>query len=110
MNITHNFTTQKSTENVLAGQPVAAMPLELAKKLLANYAKHLQYATSSAIITNLIEELHKCAMDGNVDGAIVASLDWIAERELVHNILNEKWDAYEVKTEEQKWEKSSAIH
>ena len=55
MNLTQNvvldFTSNKSINGMLAGQPVAIMPAELAKKLLADYATKLSKTTLSSIIT-----------------------------------------------------------
>lgn len=96
LNITHNFSAQKSTENVLAGQPMAIMPVGLAKQLLEMYAEKLRYATAGEIIKRLIKSLDKCADDGDLTEAVTTAIDWVAERELIQNIVNENWGAYEV--------------
>lgn len=103
MNITHNYSTQQAINNVTANQAMAVMPADLAQTLLRIFAEKVRYASSAAIIEDLITKLGKCADQGDIGSAIEVSLNWVAERELIQNIINEKWDAYEIKTTEQEY-------
>lgn len=97
MNITLDFSSNKSVTNVTTQQELAVMSASLAKKLLKMYAEQLGgYASSTTIINKHIEELRACE---NVDKAITVSIDFISERELINNAAGGQWDAYKVEPE-----------
>lgn len=93
-NITLDFTGNKSMDALLAGQPVAIMPAELAKKLLKMYADRLVSAKANAIIDNHIANLHEASENGDLNGAIEMSISWIQERDLINNVSAGNWDVY----------------
>lgn len=95
-NIVLDFTANKQMENLLAGQPVALMPADLAKKLLQMYAKNLRAAEPSEIIFNHITALQACGERNDLQGAMAASTSFLLERELIENVVNEQWDVYNV--------------
>jgi hypothetical protein len=97
-NITLDFTANKAVENLTAGQPLAIMPAELAKKLLMLYATELRKSTAYNIVSAHISNLRRI-MDASNDvlsEAIVCSINWIQERDLIDNVVAENWDAYTV--------------
>jgi len=97
MNIVLDFTNNKSINGLLAGQPVAVLPAELAKKLLVDYANKL--ATTS--LYNIIEE-HVDNLRGSKDhqDMMEKSISFIQERELIQNCSAKNWSAYEVPQED----------
>jgi hypothetical protein len=97
MNITLDFTANNSVKNLTENQPLAVMPAGLAKKLLEMYAENLARSSNQDIITRHIKNLSKISETGDLQAAMEASLEWIAERELIQNIQHDYWDAYEVK-------------
>jgi hypothetical protein len=98
-NIILDFSTNKTMENMLSGQPMAILPAELAKKLLLDYSLTWNKTSPESIINNHINDLCKARTEGNIDMAIRMSIAWIQERELIGNILSSNWDAYAVKPE-----------
>ena len=96
-NITLDFTPNKTIESVLGQQEVAIMPANLAKKLLVLYAQHLSSTTTRRVIQDHISILEARAADSDLQGALVASLEFVAERDLISNVASENWSAYEVK-------------
>ena len=102
-NITLDFTANKAIESLTAGQPLALLPAELAKKLLKLYATQLNKTSAREIITNHISNLRDIVNEDNVEDklskAIVASIEWIQERDLITNVLANNLDAYAVPTE-----------
>lgn len=99
MNIKFNFATQNVVNQVVENQELAVMPAALAQKLLRIYANNLSTDTSDSIIQDHINTLRNCQRERDLDGAIKASLAWVAERDLIQNIVHENWDAYKVETE-----------
>lgn len=95
-NITLDFSSSQQMENLTSNQPLAIMPAELAKKLLRMYADSLFATDTRTIITDHIDILTARAKDNDLPGAINASLSWIVERELISNVVNGNWSAYEV--------------
>lgn len=94
-NIVLDFSTSKSVGNVIAHEPLAIMPSELARKLLRIYAESLGETSAYKIIERHIEKLEECKHGaGNITKALEVSLNWVRERELIQNIQNENWDAY----------------
>ena len=97
MNLTQtvvlDFTSNKSINGMLAGQPVAIMPAELAKKLLADYATKLSKTTLSSIIEEHVSELRESK---NHQDMMVKSIEFIQERELIQNCATKNWEAYTV--------------
>lgn len=96
MNITLDFTQNQSVKNLTEKQPLAVMSANLAKTLLKMYAEKLSTRSTNDIIS---DHMHELSSAKNLDHAIQLSIDFVAKRELIQNILNEKWDAYEVKSE-----------
>lgn len=96
MNITLDFTQKAQIEAVKDNQPLAVMPAVLAQKLLRMYATKLSRSSNTAIIDEHINMLKQYTELGDLDGAILASMSWLAERELIQNITHENWDAYTV--------------
>ena len=92
-NITLDFSVNKSIEGLTAGQELAIMPASLAKRLLEAYAVNLSRASARGIIQEHVEVLQSVS---TVDEAIEASLTWVAERDLINNIIAKNWDAYRV--------------
>jgi hypothetical protein len=99
MNILFDFTQQSQVNATLENQPVAVMPVELAQKLLRMYATKLSSSNNGDIIDKHIATLIDLRNNRDLDGAIKASLLWIAERELIQNVQHENWDAYAVALE-----------
>ena len=103
-NITLDFTANKAIESLTAGQPLALLPAELAKKLLKLYATQLNKTSAREIITNHISNLRDIVNEDNVEDklskAIVASIEWIQERDLISNVVAENWDVYTVNTDD----------
>lgn len=95
MNIVLDFTVNKAIESLTAGQPLAVMPAELAKRLLRSYANTLQSRSVNSIIHDHINDLSNCE---NMSQAVEVSLEFIQERELIQNVQYGNWDAYEVKS------------
>jgi hypothetical protein len=95
-NITLDFTAEKAVDGAIAGQPLAIMPAELAKKLLKDYAKKLVSASSSDIIKPLMEEIEIAYRHGTVNDAVLACAQFIQERTLIDNCAKENWDAFAV--------------
>lgn len=100
-NITLDFTAEKAVDGAIAGQPLAIMPAELAKKLLKAYAKKLVSASPRDIISPIIDELKRIVNidDGNtnrVNEAVIACAQFIQERTLIDNCAKENWDAFAV--------------
>lgn len=96
MNITLNFTNQQALANITETQPLAVMPAELAKKLLKMYASKLVNSTNKNIILDHTAILEAYANDGDLQGAMEASISWLGERELIQNAIHENWSAYSV--------------
>lgn len=92
-NITLDFTSEKALNGLTAGEPLALMPASLAKKLLTNYANSLRSSTAEEIINKHIHELQRAA---DMDDAIQMSLDFVTERDLIKNVCNGNWYAYNV--------------
>ena len=92
-NVVLDFTTNKSMDGLLAGQPVAILPAELAKKLLADYANKL----TTTSLDNIIEE-HVKNLRSSKDhqDMMEKSISFIQERELIQNCSAKNWSAYEV--------------
>lgn len=99
-NVTLDFSQHSSLENMIVDQPVAVMPVELAKNLLKMYAEKLRYATGTEIINKHIASLKEFAINNDLQGALGASLSWITERELINNVSQGNWDAYAVREQE----------
>lgn len=97
MNLTQNvvldFTSNKSINGMLTGQPVAIMPAELAKKLLADYAIKLNKTTLSSIIEEHVSKLRESKDHHDM---MVKSIEFIQERELIQNCATKNWEAYTV--------------
>lgn len=91
-NLKFDFTT--SINGVVNNQPIAILPAELAQRVLKVYAESLMTTLSRSIIDKHISNLKEA---DNVTEALEISLEFIQERELVQNVLQAKWDAYEVK-------------
>lgn len=100
MNITHNFTGQQSLNNLSKNQELAVMPAELATKLLIKYASGLSNATTREIVDAHIDALLECRDNPTINKAVQVSMSFIAERELIKNIIAGNWDAYKVQKEE----------
>lgn len=98
-NVVLDFGLNQSLDALLAGQPMALMPAELAKKLLKNYADNLRSASAERIIGNHITTLREKASSDDLEGAINASISWVQERDLINNVTLGNWDVYEVKPE-----------
>lgn len=92
-NIVLDFTQNKSMESLLAGQPVAIMPAELAKKLLRMYAEKLQRVKFEGLKLEHCEDLSRSL---NMDELIAKQVSFVVEQELIQNITHEQWDAYAV--------------
>ena len=92
-NVVLDFTTNKSIDGLLAGQPVAILPAELAKKLLVDYANKL----AKTSLHNIIEE-HVDSLRSSKDhqDMMEKSISFIQERELIQNCAAKNWDAYAV--------------
>lgn len=99
-NITLDFTTEKAVNGEIAGQPLAIMPAELAKKLLKDYAKKLVAASSSEIIEPLMHAIEIAYRHGTVNDAVSICANFIQERTLIDNCSKENWDAFAVNSEE----------
>jgi len=99
-NITLNFTAEKAVNGAIAGQPLAIMPAELAKKLLKDYAKKLVSASSSEIIEPLMHAIEISYRHGTVNDAVLTCAHFIQERTLIDNCATENWDAFAVKSEQ----------
>lgn len=94
MNIKFNFATQNAINQVVENQELAVMPAALAQRLLRIYAKQLTGTTSRDIIAQHIKTLSSFAENNDLDAAIKESLAWVAERDLIQNIIHENWEAY----------------
>lgn len=95
-NITLDFTAEKAVNGAVAGQPLAIMPAELAKKLLKDYSTKLVSASSSDIIKPLMEDIEIAYRHGTVEQAVLACAQFIQERTLIENCSRENWDAFAV--------------
>jgi hypothetical protein len=93
MNVVLDFTTNKSINGVLAGQPVAILPAELAKKLLAEYASKLVKSSLENIIEDHVQNIRNSEDHAEL---MRKSIEFIQERELIQNCAAENWNAYEV--------------
>lgn len=98
MNIKFNFATQNVVNQVVDNQELAVMPAALAQKLLRIYAEGLVETSNRSIINQHREVLKGFAENNDLNGAILETLSWIAERDLIQNIMHENWDAYKVET------------
>ena len=98
-NITLDFSGNKSMDAMLAGQPLAIMPAELAKKLLKIYANTLMKADATDIINDHITDLHMAAVEKDLNTAMRISLDWMQERYLIEHVMSDNWDIYAVEQE-----------
>jgi len=98
-NITLDFTAEKAVDGAIAGQPLAIMPAELAKKLLKDYAKRLVSASSSEIIEPLMHAIEIAYRHGTVNDAVLTCAHFIQERTLIDNCATENWDAFAVTSE-----------
>lgn len=96
MNITLDFTSKNSVNNIISNQEIAILPSKIAKRLLKSYVTALRGASNSQIIESHITRLTQLKENRDLEGAIQASLEWIAEREIIQNVMNENWDAYKV--------------
>jgi hypothetical protein len=92
-NIVLDFSANQQFNNLLANQPLAVMPADLAKRLLTNYANRLHTAKFATIMNDHIQVLSNVE---NMTEAINASLSFVQERELIQNCVNQNWDAYAV--------------
>lgn len=90
MKITLDFTKTATTVD----QEVAVMPANLAKRMLEFFANQLVDVPAYDIIDRHIQDLHQCT---TVNEAVELSISWIQERELIRNIQDKNWKAYEVK-------------
>ena len=93
LNIVLDFTTNKSIEEMTAGQPVAVMPAELAKRALMALAQNMVKATWQGIVQEHIDRLDDCK---SLKDATKLSIEFVQERQLIENLLNERWDVYNV--------------
>jgi len=92
-NVVLDFTTNKSIDGLLAGQPVAILPAELAKKLLADYANKLTTTSLNNIIEEHVDNLRSSKTHQDI---MEKSISFIQERELIQNCSAKNWDAYAV--------------
>jgi hypothetical protein len=92
-NVVLDFTTNKSMDGLLAGQPVAILPAELAKKLLADYANKLTTTSLNNIIEEHVDNLRSSKDHQDM---MEKSISFIQERELIQNCSAKNWSAYEV--------------
>lgn len=99
-NIVLDFSGNKSMDTMLAGQPLAIMPAELAKKLLKIYANTFIRADAADIINDHITDLHIAAAEKDLNTAMKISFEWLQERDLIKHILCDDWDAYKVDRED----------
>lgn len=99
-NITLNFTAEKAVNGAIAGQPLAIMPAELAKKLLKDYATKLVSASDSDIIKPLMEDIEIAYRHGTVNDAVLVCAQFIQERTLIDNCAKENWNVFAVKSEQ----------
>jgi len=97
-NVTLDFTVNQDLNGLIAGQPVAILPAELAKKLLKMMADKMRHASLSTIIEAHVTTL-RAATD--VNEAVNISSAFIQERTLIDNVVAGNWDAYTVVPQEE---------
>ena len=96
-NIVLDFTNSKTIEKQLGEQPLAIMPAHIAEKLLTLAAEQMIKASSKEIIEDHIVSLENIVRSGKgLNEAVRESIEWIQERELIHNIASGAFDSYRV--------------
>jgi predicted transcriptional regulator len=90
-NVVLDFTLNKSMEDFTAGQPVAVMPAELAKRALKALSANLSQLSETGIIRHFRDSLSECT---TVQQSVECAINYIQERELIANIVAGNWDAY----------------
>lgn len=101
-NIKFDFSVQG-----VVGQELAVMPATLAIRLLRMMSDNIVKATSGEIVGEHIDRLRsECLSNKEMSGeerihtAILISLEFIQERELIKNISTNNWNAYSTLKEE----------
>lgn len=93
-NIVLDFTVTKSVDSLLAKQELALMPADIAKMALMALAEKLQYSKGREIMKEFIKQLE--SVEDAVDKGEMVALQWVQERALIANVLQQNWDAYKV--------------
>lgn len=95
MNIVANYAAEHILNGLTAGQELAVMPANLAKRLLKNYVDQLVNSSTRSILNDHAEEIRNC---GSIEKAVQLSVEFVAERTLIANIENGDWDAYKIES------------